>query len=96
MKLNIIKPLADGLGFEGMQCNNLNSKIPTPRLYKLAPQGMLFTNAHAPSSVFTRSRYSILTGRYSWRTPPKPLVFWPRDSSLIEPDRIAVANLLHQ
>ncbi|MBI2437355.1 MAG: arylsulfatase [Lentisphaerae bacterium] len=93
---NIIYILADDMGYGDMRCNNPASNIPTPHLDRLASQGMRFTDAHAPSSVCTPSRYSILTGRYCWRTPLKRSVLWPWDPPLIEPDRLTVARLLQQ
>ncbi|MEZ4861569.1 MAG: arylsulfatase [Caldilineaceae bacterium] len=93
---NIIYILADDMGYGDMACNNPNSKIPTPNLNRLAEQGMRFTDAHAPSSVCTPSRYALLTGRYCWRTPLKRGVLWPWDPPLIEPDRLTVAKLLQQ
>ena len=65
---NIIFILADDMGYGDLACQNAVSKIPTPNLDRLASQGVRFTDAHAPSSVCTPSRYAILTGRYSWRT----------------------------
>ena len=35
---------------------------------RLAAGGMVFTDAHSSSSVCTPTRYSILTGRYNWRS----------------------------
>lgn len=93
---NIIYVLADDLGYGDVGCNNPGSKIPTPNLDRLASQGMRFTDAHAPSSVCTPSRYAILTGRYCWRTRLKQGVLWPWDPALIEPDRLTVAKLLRQ
>ena len=95
-KPNIIYILADDMGYGDMGCNNPDSKIPTPHLDRLAAQGIRFTDAHAPASVCTPSRYSILTGRYCWRTPLKSGVLWPWDPPLIEPDRLTVAGLLRQ
>ncbi|MFL7807125.1 MAG: sulfatase-like hydrolase/transferase, partial [Anaerolineae bacterium] len=66
---NIVYILADDMGYGDMGCNNPGSRIPTPNLDRLARQGVRFTDAHASSSVCTPSRYSILTGRYAWRTP---------------------------
>ena len=65
---NVIFILADDRGYGDLACQNPDSKIPTPNLDRLASQGVRFTDAHAPSSVCTPSRYAILTGRYSWRT----------------------------
>src|SRR5205809_223940 len=67
-KPNIVFILADDLGYGDVGCYNKDSKIPTPNLDRLASEGMRFTDAHAPTSVCTPTRYAILTGRYSWRT----------------------------
>ncbi len=93
---NIVLILADDMGYGDCGCNSPESKIPTPALDRLAGRGMRFTDAHASSSVCTPSRYSILTGRYSWRTRLKSGVLWPWDPPLIEPDRRTAAGLLRQ
>ena len=93
---NIVYILADDMGYGDVGCNNPGSKIPTPNLDRLAAQGMRFTDAHASSSVCTPSRYSILTGRYAWRTPLQRGVLWPWDPPLIEPGRLTVAGLLRR
>jgi arylsulfatase A-like enzyme len=91
---NIVYILADDMGFGDLRANNPVSKIPTPNLDRLAAGGMNFTDAHAPSSVCTPSRYAILTGRYCWRSPLKRGVLWPGDPPLIESDRMTVASFL--
>ena len=91
---NIVYILADDMGYGDMGCNNPESKIPTPNLDRLAAHGMRFTDAHAPSSVCTPSRYAILTGRYCWRGRLKRAVLWPWDAALIEKDRLTVPGLL--
>jgi arylsulfatase A-like enzyme len=65
---SIVYILADDLGYGDVKCLNLDSKIPTPNLDRLAQQGMTFTDAHASSSLCSPTRYGILTGRYSWRS----------------------------
>ncbi len=42
--------------------------INTPTLDRMIDNGIRFTDAHSSSAVCTPSRYSILTGVYSWRT----------------------------
>jgi arylsulfatase A len=91
---NIIYILADDMGYGDMQCNNADSKIPTPNLNRLASRGMRFTDAHAGSSVCTPSRYSILTGRHCWRSRLKKGIVWEWDAPLIEPGRPTVASFL--
>jgi len=65
---NIVYILADDLGFGDVSVNNPAGKINTPHIDGLAKAGMRFTDAHTTSSVCTPSRYSILTGRYPWRS----------------------------
>ena len=60
---NIIIILADDLGYGDLSCLNINSKIQTPNLDKLAESGMIFTDAHSSSAVCSPTRYGLLTGR---------------------------------
>ena len=65
---NIIFILADDLGYGDVGIYNSKSNIPTPNLDKMAKEGMMFTDAHSPSTVCTPTRYSLLTGRMAFRT----------------------------
>ncbi|CAN5311963.1 arylsulfatase [soil metagenome] len=93
---NIIFILADDLGFGDIQALNPESNIPTPSINLLAKQGISFTNAHSTSSVCTPSRYSFLTGRYSWRSDLKKGVIWMWDPPLIEENRFTIGEMLHK
>ena len=93
---NIIFIFADDLGYGDVSCQNPNSKIQTPNLDKLASQGVRFTDAHTSSAVCSPSRYSVLTGRYNWRSQLKSGVLNGYSSHLIESGRITVASLLKQ
>ncbi len=95
-KPNIVFILADDMGYGDLACQNASSKIPTPNLDRLAMQGMRFTDAHAPTSVCTPTRYGILTGRYCWRSRLKEQVLWPWDPPLIEEGRQTVASMLQK
>ena len=67
---NIVYVICDDLGYGDVHClAPETSKIPTPNVDRLAAEGMTFTDAHSGSSVCTPTRYGIMTGRYSWRTP---------------------------
>ena len=69
MKTNIVVIYADDLGYGDVQCYNpKRGKIPTPNIDRLAAAGMRFTDAHSSSGVCSPSRYTLLTGRYHWRT----------------------------
>ncbi|MEQ1840972.1 MAG: arylsulfatase, partial [Verrucomicrobiales bacterium] len=91
---HIVLILADDLGWGDLQCYQPASKIPTPRIDQLAAGGMRFTDAHTPSSVCTPTRYSLLTGRYCWRTSLKNGVLDGFDPPLIGPDETTLADLL--
>ena len=67
-KPNIVYILADDMGIGDISSLNKEAKLSTPNLDKLIDQGMNFTDAHTTSAVCTPSRYSIITGRYPWRT----------------------------
>ena len=97
-KPNIIYILADDLGYGDVHClNPKRGKIETPNLDKLAAQGIAFTDAHGSSSVCTPSRYSILTGRYNWRSQLQEGVLGQKSERvLIPPTRLTVAGLLKQ
>ena len=64
---NIVIIYADDMGFGDLNCQNPNSKIPTPFLDELASEGMRFTDAHSSSAICSPSRFAMLTGQYHWR-----------------------------
>jgi arylsulfatase A-like enzyme len=55
---------------------------------------MLFSDAHSSSAVCTPSRYSILTGRYCWRSRLKEGVLGGFSLPLIEEGRATAASVL--
>jgi arylsulfatase A len=97
IKPNILFILADDLGYGDVHClNPERGKIATPNLDKLAAEGMRFTDAHSSSAVCTPSRYSILTGRYNWRSRLQRGIVTVYGSPLIPKERLTVAGLLKQ
>ncbi|MGA2500201.1 MAG: arylsulfatase, partial [Tepidisphaeraceae bacterium] len=95
-KPNIIMVLTDDLGYGDVSCLNPASKIQTPAIDRLAAQGMMFTDARAPSTVCTPSRYSVLTGRYAFRGRSKTGVLGGYSPRLIEPGRLTVGEMLRK
>lgn len=63
---NVIVILADDLGYGDIGCYG-SRFISTPNIDALAREGVRFTNAYAPASTSSPSRYSLLTGKYAWR-----------------------------
>lgn len=89
---NVVILLADDLG--PGEVGHGGGVVPTPHIDRLATEGMCFTDGHSTSSVCTPSRYSLLTGRYAWRTRLKSGVFIDATSKpLIDEERSTIADL---
>lgn len=96
-KPNILVILADDLGYGDVHCNNPErGKIPTPNIDKLASQGMRFTDGHSSSGVCSPSRYTLLTGRYHWRSKLQRGIVGVFGEPLIAPDRMTIGTLAKQ
>jgi len=94
---NIVVILADDLGYGDVQCYNpQRGKIPTPHLDRLAAQGLRFTDGHSSSGVCSPSRYTLLTGRYHWRTRLQTGIVGVFGDPLIAPDRLTIGSLAKQ
>lgn len=91
---NIILILADDLGYNDLSCQGA-THLKTLGIDRLAREGIRFTDAHTSSALCCPSRYSLLTGRYSWR---RRQICWatPGAALLIEPERMTLASLLKQ
>lgn len=92
---NIVIIYADDLGYGDVSCYNPDrGKIATPQIDRLAAQGMRFTDAHSSSGVCSPSRYTLLTGRYHWRTRLQQGIVGLWGPPLIAPDRLTIAGML--
>lgn len=91
---NVVLVLADDMGYGDPRCYNAQSKMSTPRIDRLATEGMRFVDAHTPSSVCSPTRYGLLTGRYAWRSRLTSGVLNGYSPALIEPGRLTLASLL--
>lgn len=99
-KPNVVLIVADDLGFGDLSCYRLaahnpsgdGAKISTPNCDRLAKEGCRYTQAYTAASVCTPARYSLLTGRYPWRTWLKKGVVG-NTPALIEPDTYTIADL---
>jgi arylsulfatase A len=94
---NIVVILADDLGYGDVHCYNpQRGKIPTPHIDRLAATGMRFTDAHSSSGVCSPSRYTLLTGRYHWRTRLQAGIVGYLGEPLIAKDRLTIGGLAQQ
>ncbi len=94
---NIVVIYADDLGYGDVQCYNPErGKIPTPNIDRLASEGMRFTDAHSSSGVCSPSRYTLLTGRYHWRSRLQRGIVNLWEQPLIPPGRLTIGGLAQQ
>lgn len=93
---NIIIIYTDDQGYGDVGALNPAAKFRTPNIDKIANEGIIFTDGHSSDAVCTPSRYSLLTGRYSWRTSLKKGVLEADGPCLIENGRMTIASLLKE
>ena len=85
---NIVVILSDDVGYGDIGCYGA-TKVTTPNIDALAASGIRFTDGHCTASTCTPSRYSLLTGQYSFRnkkaqilTGNAPLLIDPKAPTL--------------
>jgi arylsulfatase A-like enzyme len=65
---NIVFILADDMGYADLSCYG-RPDYTTPRIDRIAAEGMKFEQAYANSAVCTATRTALITGRYQYRLP---------------------------
>ena len=89
---NIVVMYADDLGFGDVGCYGATA-LDTPNIDRLAAEGLVFHNGYATAATCTPSRYSLLTGSYSWRNERAHIL--PGDAPLIiDPDTCTLPSML--
>ena len=91
---NIVVMYADDLGFGDVGCYGA-TVLDTPNIDRLASEGLVFYHGYATAATCTPSRYSLLTGSYSWRNERAHIL--PGDAPLIiDPDTSTLPSVLKQ
>lgn len=91
---NIVIIYADDLGYGDVQCYNPErGLIATPNIDRIARQGMRFTDAHSSSGVCSPSRYTLLTGRYHWRSRLQSGIVNLWGPPVIKQNQVTIASL---
>jgi len=93
---NIVIIYTDDQGYGDVGALNPDAKFSTPNMDRIANEGIIFTDGHSSDGVCTPSRYSLLTGRYSWRTHLKKGVLQADGPCLIESERETIASFLNK
>ncbi|MDZ8117627.1 arylsulfatase [Pontiella sp. NLcol2] len=86
---NVVLVMADDIGlgdlsFYQRAAGHKKPTVETPNIDRLISEGMRFTDAHSPASLCAPTRFSMLTGNYSYRNH-KPFGVWkPEEKSGID------------
>ncbi len=92
---NIVIIYADDLGYGDLSCYNPKAAYQTPRLDRMAADGIRFTDAHSPATICSPSRYGLLSGNLVCRTGRRPTAFeGPGGPSYLAPGKLTIAELL--
>ena len=94
-KPNIVFILADDIGYGDFGCYGA-TRVKTPHVDRLAREGIRFTDAHAPASVCTPTRYAFVTGQYAWRNPAGASILSGEAPLAIDPARPTLPSTLKQ
>jgi len=89
---NFVIILCDDLGYADLGCYG-SKKINTPRLDRMAAEGMKFTDFYSAAPVCTPARAALLTGRYPKRVGLTNVIF-PDSKSGIKPQHKTIAEVL--
>ncbi|TWU31414.1 sulfatase family protein [Novipirellula artificiosorum] len=93
---NVIVILADDMGIDSVSALNEKLGMETPAIDQLVREGMSFTDAHSTSAVCTPTRYSVLTGRYNWRSRLKRGIVGKWERPLIEDRRLTLPEMFRE
>jgi arylsulfatase A-like enzyme len=91
---NVVLVYADDMGLELVSAFNDRLGFETPHVDRLVSEGVSFTNAHSSASICSPSRYTLLTGRYHWRTRLKQGNVGQWGPPLIQPSRETLPELM--
>jgi len=94
---NIVIIYADDLGYGDLSCYNSKAAYKTPRLDRMAAEGIRFTDAHSPSTICSPSRYSLYSGNQVHRTGRRSTAFeGPSGPSYLKPGEMTIADMVHK
>lgn len=93
---NVVVVYADDMGLDLISAFNDRLGFETSHIDRLVSEGTSFTNAHSSASVCSPSRYTLLTGRYHWRTRLKQGNVGQWGPPLIQPGRVTLPELMKE
>jgi len=93
---NIIIIYTDDLGYGDLSCYNDSAAYYTPNIDRMAKEGVLFTDAHSPSTICSPSRYGLYSGQQIYRSTGGggPAFEGPGGPSFLKPGTLTIAEML--
>ena len=93
---NIIIIYADDLGYGDLSCYNPKAAYKTPRLDRMAAEGVRFTDAHSPSTICSPSRYGLFSGQQIYRSTGRGggAFEGPGGPSYLKPGTLTLGDML--
>jgi arylsulfatase A-like enzyme len=95
---NIIVIYADDVGFGDLSCYNARGAYRTPRLDRMAAEGIRFTDAHSPSTICSPSRYGLFSGQQIYRSTGRGggAFEGPGGPSYLKPGTLTLGDMLRE
>lgn len=93
---NVVFILSDDVGIGDINFSYPASEVETPNIDRLASQSMTFTQAYAPGSVCSPTRYALLSGAFPSRGPLKDKNARYLSPLAIDPDSTTLASLFKE
>ena len=94
---NIVIIYADDLGYGDVSIYNPEAAFETPRLDRMAAEGIRFLDAHSPSTICSPSRYGLYSGQQVCRTGRRSTAFeGPGGPSYLPPGGLTIAGMLKE
>ena len=93
---NIIIIYTDDLGYGDLSCYNDSSAYYTPNLDRMAEEGVMFMDAHSPSTICSPSRYGLYSGQQIYRSSGGGggAFEGPGGPSYLKPGTLTIAEML--
>ena len=93
---NIVILYADDLGYGDLSCYDPDCAYETPRLDRMAAEGVRFTDAHSPSTICSPSRYGLYSGQQIYRSTGRGggAFEGPGGPSYLKPGTLTIGDML--
>jgi len=93
---NIVIVYTDDLGFGDLSIYNPKAAYKTPRIDQMAREGIMFTDAHSPSTICSPSRYGLYSGQQIYRSTGRGggAFEGPGGPSYLKPGTLTIGDML--